>query len=106
MLKTIKGNIDRMKRMATNTMKNKYHTPQPTRFVSHTSNQSLNHSVSSNSGCTHLAPALEPDYGILRADKPRYFEDAQHAIHCLFLTYKLWIIYDSSLLHYVKPASV
>lgn len=89
MLKTIKGNIDRMKRMATNTMKNKYHTPQPTRFVSHTSNQSLNHSVSSNSGCTHLAPALEPDYGILRADKPRYFEDAQHAIHCLFLTYKL-----------------
>ncbi|XP_063824828.1 protein abnormal spindle [Ostrinia nubilalis] len=89
MLTTIKGNVDRMKRMATNA-RNKFHTPQPSKFVSHTGNQSLNQSVcSSASNSSILLPALEPDYGIVRADKPRYFEDAQQAINCLFHTYKL-----------------
>lgn len=88
MMSTIKGNVDRMKRMATNS-RNKYHTPQPSKFVSHTGNQSLNQSVCSIGNSSFLLPALEPDYGIVRADKPRYFEEAQQAINCLFYTYKL-----------------
>ncbi|KAM3964561.1 microtubule assembly factor abnormal spindle [Aphomia sociella] len=88
MLVTIKGNIDRMKRMASNT-RNKYSTPQPSKFVSHTVNQSLNYSVCSNHNGGIPLPALEPDYGIIRADKPRYFEDAHQAITCLFSAYKL-----------------
>ncbi|CAG9584485.1 unnamed protein product [Danaus chrysippus] len=90
MLVTIKGNVNRMKRMTNNT-RNKFSTPQPTRFVSHTLNQSVRASVNT-SHCSYessLLPALEPDYGITRADKPRYFEDAQQAINCLFDTYKL-----------------
>ncbi|XP_072932118.1 uncharacterized protein asp [Epargyreus clarus] len=89
MMVTIKGNINRMKRMTGN-FRNKCNTPQPSKFVSHTMNQSLNHSVCSNgSNYDVLLPALEPDYGIVRVDKPRYFEDAQQAITCLFNVYKL-----------------
>ncbi|CAK1595962.1 unnamed protein product [Parnassius mnemosyne] len=96
-LVTIKGNVDRMKRMANNVTKNRFHTPQPSKFISHTSNHSfrdsMNHSICNTSNIAHmrnvLLPALEPDYGIVRADKPRYFEDAQQAINCLFKTYKL-----------------
>ncbi|XP_059045391.1 abnormal spindle-like microcephaly-associated protein homolog [Achroia grisella] len=90
MLLTIKGNIDRMKRMASNTTRSKYSTPQTAKFVSHTGNQSLNYSLCSNHNSARIPlPALEPDYGIIRADKPRYFEDAGQAITCLFSTYKL-----------------
>lgn len=89
-LVTIKGNVMRMKRMANNT-RHKFNTPQPSKFVSHTMNQSLrasmNHSICNNSG--YLLPALEMDYGITRIDKPRYFEDPQQAILCLFDTYDL-----------------
>lgn len=89
MLTTIKGNIDRGKRMARNSSKNKFSTPQPSRFISHLNN-TLNTTVcSSASDDSILLPAIEPDYGITRADKPRYFEDAQQAIKCLFRTYKL-----------------
>ncbi|PZC82997.1 hypothetical protein B5X24_HaOG208864 [Helicoverpa armigera] len=87
MLVSIKGNVDRNKRMTTNSMKNKFSTPQPSRFISHTSNQSLNMSLCA--GQVTVLPALEPDYGIARVDKPRYFEDAQQAIICLFHTYNL-----------------
>ncbi|XP_013199690.1 protein abnormal spindle [Amyelois transitella] len=88
MLVTIKSNVDRTKRMATNA-RNRYSTPQPSKFVSHT-NQSLNYSMCSNGNSCHLPlPALEPDYGITRADKPRYFDDAQHAISSLFSAFKL-----------------
>nr|XP_021183211.2 protein abnormal spindle [Helicoverpa armigera] len=87
MLVSIKGNVDRNKRMTTNSMKNKFSTPQPSRFISHTSNQSLNMSLCA--GQVTVLPALEPDYGIARVDKPRYFEDAQQAISCLFHTYNL-----------------
>ncbi|XP_053607328.1 protein abnormal spindle [Plodia interpunctella] len=90
MMVTIKGNVDRMKRMESNATRNKYSTPQPTKFVSHTN--SLNFSICSNGSvgsCRLPLPALEPDYGITRADKPRYFEDAQHAINCLFSSFKL-----------------
>ncbi|CAB3223961.1 unnamed protein product [Arctia plantaginis] len=87
MLLTIKGNVDRSKRMSTNVMKNKFHTPQTSKFVS--KNQSMNRSVCSVGNVDIVLPALEPDYGIVRIDKPRYFEDAQEAINCLFLTYKL-----------------
>ncbi|XP_075973347.1 microtubule assembly factor abnormal spindle [Anticarsia gemmatalis] len=89
MLVTIKGNVDRTKRMTTNIMKNKFHTPQPSKFISHTGNQSLNMSVCSMGNSSIILPALEPDYGIVRVDKPRYFEDAQQAINCLFHTYNL-----------------
>ncbi|KAJ8730212.1 hypothetical protein PYW07_017250 [Mythimna separata] len=87
MLVTIKGNVDRTKRMTTNIMRSKFHTPQPSKCISRTSNQSLNMSLCS--GNNIVLPALEPDYGIARVDQPRYFEDAQQAINCLFLTYKL-----------------
>ncbi|KAJ8728030.1 hypothetical protein PYW08_016415 [Mythimna loreyi] len=87
MLVTIKGNVDRTKRMTTNIMRSKFHTPQPSKFISHTHNQSLNMSLCN--GHNIVLPALEPDYGIARVDKPRYFEDAQQAISCLFHTYKL-----------------
>ncbi|XP_050346241.1 protein abnormal spindle [Nymphalis io] len=89
-LVSIRGNVMRMKRMASNVIKNKFSTPQPSKYVSHTMNQSLrdmNHSICCNSG--YLLPALEPDYGIIRADKPRYFQDPQQAICCLFETYEL-----------------
>nr|XP_026488233.1 protein abnormal spindle [Vanessa tameamea] len=89
-LVTIKGNVMRMKRMANNVTRNKFSTPQPSKYVSHTMNQSLrdmNHSICSYSG--NLLPALEPDYGIIRVDKPRYFQDPQQAICCLFETYEL-----------------
>ncbi|XP_039753829.1 protein abnormal spindle [Pararge aegeria] len=100
MLVTIKGNVSRMKRMAQNTRNNNvFHTPQPSKFVSHTRNgssqwnQSLrdsgNLSICSNSSNSSLLPALEPDYGIARVDRPRYFEDAQQAINCLFEVYSL-----------------
>ncbi|KAJ0177100.1 hypothetical protein K1T71_007109 [Dendrolimus kikuchii] len=89
MLVTIKSNIDRGKRMARNSIKNKCSTPQPNKFISHMNN-TLNMTVcSSTSNDSILMPAIEPDYGITRADKPRYFEDAQQAINCLFRTYKL-----------------
>lgn len=88
MLVTIKGNVDRTKRMTTNIMRSKFHTPQPSKFISHTNNQSLNMSLC-NTGQSTMLPALEPDYGIVRVDKPRYFEDAQQAISCLFHTYQL-----------------
>ncbi|XP_026751723.2 protein abnormal spindle [Galleria mellonella] len=88
MLVTIKGNIDRMKRMTNNAMRNRHATPQ-SKYVSHTINQSLNYSICSNHSVGIILPALEPDYGIVRADKPRYFEDAQQAITYLFSTYKL-----------------
>ncbi|KAI5651756.1 abnormal spindle-like microcephaly-assoc'd, ASPM-SPD-2-Hydin domain-containing protein [Phthorimaea operculella] len=94
-LATIKGNVERMKRMAGNS-RNKSITPQSHKFVSHT-RHSMNYSSSSNmSLCSNsgkndsiVLPALEPDYGITRADKPRYFEDAHQAISCLFQTYNL-----------------
>lgn len=97
MLVTIKGNVDRMKRMAHNVTKNRFHTPQPSKFISHISNQSfrdsnMNHSMFNTSNALNTSivlPSLEPDYGIIRADRPRYFEDAQQAINCLFKTYKL-----------------
>ncbi|CAH0719484.1 unnamed protein product, partial [Brenthis ino] len=89
-LLTIKANVMRMKRMAGNA-RNKFNTPQPSKFVSHTMNQSvrvsMNHSICSSS--SYLLPALETDYGITRIDKPRYFEDPQQAIICLFDTYNL-----------------
>ncbi|CAH2037734.1 unnamed protein product, partial [Iphiclides podalirius] len=96
-LVTIKSNVDRMKRMAHNATKNRFHTPQPTKFISHTNHQSfrdnnMNHSLCNTSNVSNMTivlPSLEPDYGIIRADKPRYFEDAQQAINCLFKTYKL-----------------
>ncbi|CAG4980178.1 unnamed protein product [Colias eurytheme] len=91
----IKGNVDRMKRMVTNSARHRLSTPQSSRFVSHM-NQSrdiANVSVCSNSSSSSnpdlLLPALDPDYGISRADKPRYFEDAQQAISCLFHAYEL-----------------
>ncbi|KAJ2945923.1 hypothetical protein O0L34_g4838 [Tuta absoluta] len=97
-LATIKGNVERMKRMAGNS-RNKSVTPQTHKFISHTrhsmnyssSSNSLNYSLCSNSGRSDGAvlPALDPDYGITRADKPRYFEDAHQAISCLFQTYNL-----------------
>ncbi|CAH2106556.1 unnamed protein product [Euphydryas editha] len=89
-LVTIKGNVMRMKRMANNVMRNKFSTPQPPKYGSHSLNQSLrdmNQSICSNN--VYLLPALEPDYGIIRADKPRYFQDPQQAICCLFETYRL-----------------
>ncbi|CAH0701318.1 unnamed protein product [Spodoptera exigua] len=88
MLVTIKGNVDRTKRMTTNIMRSKFHTPQTSKFISHTNNQSLNMSLC-QTGQSTMLPALEPDYGIVRVDKPRYFEDAQQAISCLFHTYEL-----------------
>ncbi|XP_026725115.1 protein abnormal spindle [Trichoplusia ni] len=88
MLVTIKNNVDRTKRMTTNSVRSKFNTPQPSKFISHTNNQSLNMSLCST-GNSIVLPALEPDYGIARVDKPRYFEDAQQAINCLFHTYKL-----------------
>ncbi|KAG7302798.1 hypothetical protein JYU34_012775 [Plutella xylostella] len=84
MLVTIKCNVDRMKRMAENSSKTRFSTPQSHKFISHTMNQSMR-DASSNI----LMPALEPDFGIKRADKPRYFEDASQAINCLFRTFKL-----------------
>lgn len=87
MLVTIKGNVDRCKRMSTNVMKNKFHTPQTSKFVSKIHSMNMSVCCMGNGGI--VLPALEPDYGIVRVDKPRYFEDAQEAITCLFLTYKL-----------------
>ncbi|RVE44466.1 hypothetical protein evm_010870 [Chilo suppressalis] len=90
MLTSIKSNVGRMKRMTSNAIRSKFNTSQTSKFVSNTSNMSFNHSIcSSNANCSITYPALEPDYGITRADKPRYFEDAQLAITCLFKTYKL-----------------
>lgn len=89
-LVTIKGNVMRMKRMTNNALRNKFSTPQPAKYGSHSLNQSLrdlNHSSSSNTA--YLLPTLEPDYGIIRANKPRYFQDPQQAICCLFETYRL-----------------
>lgn len=87
MLITIKKNIDRMKRMACNVMKTKPAAAVPTRAS--LSHSSFNVSVNSSAKSIIVLPALEPDYGITRADKPRYFVDAQQAIDCLFSTYSL-----------------
>lgn len=90
MLLTIKGNVERAKRMVTN-MRNKYPTPQTSKFVSNT-NSKVNMSICSSVGGSHssiILPAIDPDYGIVREDKPRYFEDAYQAICCLFNTYNL-----------------
>ncbi|XP_073945127.1 microtubule assembly factor abnormal spindle [Choristoneura fumiferana] len=76
MMVTIKSNVDRVRRMTQNANKNKPITPC----------KNLNSTFSHNSV---LLPALEPDYGIARADQQRYFVDTQQAIHCLFRTYKL-----------------
>lgn len=86
-----------MKRMTQKVTKNRFHTPQPSKFISHINNQSfrdnsMNHSICSTSSIANtniVLPSIEPDYGIFRADRPRYFEDAQQAIDCLFETYKL-----------------
>lgn len=83
MMVTIKGNVDRMRRMTGNANKNRFSTPQPNRFMSHTLNQSMQ-TVSRT-----VLPALQPDFGINRIDRPRYFEDASQAVNCLFQTYKL-----------------
>ncbi|KAG6445889.1 abnormal spindle-like microcephaly-associated protein homolog [Manduca sexta] len=87
MLISIKRNIDRMKRMACNVTRNK----QPVQNARASLTHSFNQSISSTGACrsNSLLPALEPDYGIIRADKPRYFVDAQQAIDCLFYTYAL-----------------
>ncbi|XP_041977944.1 protein abnormal spindle [Aricia agestis] len=92
MLVTIKGNVLRMKRMASKHRNRISCTPQHPKTVSHTMNMSLRDSisVSSNHGIRNITlPTLEPDYGIVRADKPRYFEDAEEAILCLFHAYEL-----------------
>ncbi|XP_049868951.1 protein abnormal spindle [Pectinophora gossypiella] len=87
MLATIKSNVERTKRMANNA-RNKFHTPQTSK-VSQTGRLSMNYSICSNKNDSFIMPALEPDYGITRVDKPRYFEDANQAITCLFHTYNL-----------------
>ncbi|XP_068632187.1 protein abnormal spindle [Battus philenor] len=93
-LVTIKGNVERMKRMEHNT-KNRFHTPQTTKFISRTNNlpfrDNMNQSLCSNfvNKNNIPLPTLEPFYGSNRADNPKYFEDAQQAINCLFKTYKL-----------------
>ncbi|XP_061713257.1 abnormal spindle-like microcephaly-associated protein homolog [Cydia pomonella] len=77
MMESIKRNVDRVKRMASNVIKHKPTTPakfNPSASFSHN---------------TILLPALEPDYGIARVDHHRYFVDTRQAIHCLFRTYKL-----------------
>ncbi|XP_063618983.1 protein abnormal spindle-like [Cydia splendana] len=77
MMESIKRNVDRVKRMASNATKHKPITPakfNPSASFSHN---------------PILLPALEPDYGIARVDHHRYFVDTRQAIHCLFRTYKL-----------------
>lgn len=94
MLAAIKRDVERAKRMASNT-RNKVHTPQVSKCVSRTMKPDMNYSVCSNmslisnrSDCL-LLPALEPDYGITRDDKPKYFQDTYQAITCLYSTYDL-----------------
>lgn len=90
MLVAIKGNVERVKRMTENTSRNKFATPQPSKFISHTNSRNISMSSSSSaSNSSILLPSVEPDYGIVREDKPRYFEDAYQAINCLFRTFKL-----------------
>ncbi|XP_045771519.1 protein abnormal spindle [Maniola jurtina] len=74
MLVTIKGNVDRMKKMENNrtTLKS----------------SSMNKSLQNRCNCTVL-PALDPDYGIVRKNMPQYFEDPQIAINSLFEAYGL-----------------
>lgn len=94
MLAAIKTDVERAKRMASNT-RNKFLTPQVSKFVSRTRNPDMNYSVCSNlSLCSNrsdclLLPALEPDYGITRDDKPKYFQNPYQAITCLYSTYDL-----------------
>lgn len=88
MLMTIKGNVERLKRMTENTARNKL-SMQPSMFASH-ANHSSNVSIcSTGSNVSIPLPTMEPDYGIIRERKPRYFKDAQQAISCLFQTFKL-----------------
>ncbi|CAK1547078.1 unnamed protein product [Leptosia nina] len=101
MLLAIKNNIGRMKKMASNSMKYKLSTSQPSRKMSlpsrNTDRSSLNISVCSNVSMSCSVrnknaitlPLLEPDYGIDRPGTLRYFEDPQQAIDCLFVTYDL-----------------
>ncbi|KAL4709961.1 hypothetical protein ACJJTC_003924 [Scirpophaga incertulas] len=86
LLCVIKEHVDRMKRMAINASRNKSLTPRVDKFISHTSNQSLN---LTNVNRSIVYPSLEPDYGIVTAEKPRYFKDPHEAIRCLFRTYDL-----------------
>lgn len=90
-LVTIKGNVERVKRMVENTSRNKFATPQPSKFVSHTNSRNLSVCSSSSNASNNsiLLPSMEPDYGIVREDKPRYFEDAKQAITCIFHAFKL-----------------
>lgn len=79
MLARIKGDVEKAKRMASNS-RNKLYTPQDSK---------LNSSLYSNRGDRLLLPALEPDYGITRDDKPKYFQDTYQAITCIYSTYDL-----------------
>lgn len=80
--------------MANNT-RNKFNTPQVSKCISHRKKLDMNLSVSSNMSLSSnrgdclLLPALEPDYGIRREDKPKYFQDTYQAITCLCDTYDL-----------------
>ncbi|VVD04540.1 unnamed protein product [Leptidea sinapis] len=73
-LVSLKANADRLKRMESNTGKHKPNS-------SFTKSTQHSHNV---------LPALEPHFGIVQVNKPPYFEDAHHAINCLFQTYKLF----------------
>lgn len=86
LLKSIKGNLDRMKRITTNLSKVKISCTQHSEI---SFNNSLNYSLRNKVSNPCVLPALEPDYGIVRANKPRYFQDPHVAIEQLFKMYKL-----------------
>ncbi|CAF4900272.1 unnamed protein product [Pieris macdunnoughi] len=86
----IKNSTSRMKKMAANSTKSKLVTQTPNRsFTSYEKpnfNMSLRNVSRKN---TTLLPNLNPDYGIERYDKPRFFLDPEQAIECIFMTYNL-----------------
>ncbi|XP_023943237.2 protein abnormal spindle [Bicyclus anynana] len=96
-LVSIKANTHRMKRMHQNLRNSVYSTPQPSCAYTRTSNQCnmslwAENSFSicrANGNASIVLPATEPDYGIVRANSPQYFENAQDAITCIYDVYGL-----------------
>ncbi|XP_045520259.1 protein abnormal spindle [Pieris brassicae] len=85
----IKNSTSRMKKMAANSTKPKL-TQTPNRSFTPNEKPNFNMSLRNVSRKnTTILPNLNPDYGIERNDKPRFFLDPEQAIECIFMTYNL-----------------